>query len=119
MATDKIHYDLISGRKINATLMNLYRDVEAQGGQRIRIRALNIFWYLGSDGETCAGYQEHVLKTYLDAFFKNINHRWALISFFVPIKNSAGGFDDPYAQLGALEDSKDFIKALLPGMLVK
>ncbi len=111
--------DLGDGRIISATLMSLHRDVMTKEGRRIRARAANIFWYLGSDGTTCAGYQQHVLKSYVDSFFKNINHRWALISFFVPIKTSTGGIDDPYAELGALEDTKDFIKALMPKLLVK
>lgn len=111
--------DLGNGGKMSATLMSLYRDVESKDGMRLRIRAMNIFWYLGSDGTSCATYQGHVLKTYLDAIFKNINHRWALVSFFVPIKNSAGGFDDPLAELSALEDTKKFIQELLPTMLVK
>ena len=114
-----IEVDLGGGRLVTATLMNMYRDVEAENGQRSRIRAFNIFWYLGSDGATCAGYQEHLVRTYSDAFFKNINHRWALLTFFVPIKNSPGGFDDPFAEISALEESKDFIKSLIPPMLVK
>ncbi len=114
-----IEVDLGGGRLVTATLMNMYRDVEAENGQRSRIRAFNIFWYLGSDGATCAGYQEHLVRTYSDAFFKNINHRWALLTFFVPIKNSPGGFDDPFAEISALEEAKDFIKSLIPPMLVK
>jgi cytosine/adenosine deaminase-related metal-dependent hydrolase len=97
----------------------MYRDVQSTDGQRARIRALNLFWYVGSGGVTCAGYQEHVVKTYTDAFFKNINHRWALVTFFVPIKRSAGGLDDPYAELTALEETKAFIKELMPRMSVK
>ncbi len=114
-----IEVDLGGGRLVTATLMNMYRNVQAENGQRARIRAFNIFWYLGSNGTTCAGYQEHLVRTYSDAFFKNINHRWALLTFFVPIKNSPGGFDDPFAELSALEEAKDFIKSLIPPMLVK
>ena len=39
--------------------------------------------------------------------------------FFVPIKQSVGGLDDAYAEIAALEDTKAFIKELIPGMLVK
>lgn len=114
-----ITIDTGDGHEVNATLLSMYRDVQSTDGQRARIRALNLFWYVGSGGVTCAGYQEHVVKTYTDAFFKNINHRWALVTFFVPIKRSAGGLDDPYAELTALEETKAFIKELMPRMAVK
>ena len=85
----------------------------------MRVKALSLFWYQGSDDATSASYQGHVIRTYTDAFIKNINHRWALLMFFVPIKQSVGGLDDAYAEIAALEDTKAFIKELIPGMLVK
>ena len=61
---------------------------------------------------------EHVIKTYTDAFFKNINHRWTLLTFFVPLKVSVAGFEDPFAELAAVEETKAFIRELLPKLKV-
>jgi cytosine/adenosine deaminase-related metal-dependent hydrolase len=109
----------LEGQEVSATLMNMYHDIQDKEGRRSRIRALNIFWYLGSDGTTCAGYHEHVRKTYSDAFFKNLNHRWTLLTFFVPLQDSATGFDDPYAELTALKDAEAFIQMLVPKLLTE
>ncbi|MCX6856646.1 MAG: exosortase/archaeosortase family protein [Verrucomicrobia bacterium] len=114
-----ITIDIGTGRELTATLMNMYREVENESGQKMRIKALSLFWYQGSDGATAASYQGHVIKTYTDAFIKNINHRWALLMFFVPIQSTMGGLDDAYSEIAALEDTKAFIKDLVPGMLVK
>jgi hypothetical protein len=113
-----ITMDVGDGKEASATLMSMFRDVVDKGGQRVRIRGINIFWYVGSDGTTCAGYQEHVIKTYTDAFFKNINHRWTLLTFFVPLKVSVAGFEDPFAELAAVEETKVFIRELLPKIKV-
>lgn len=118
-SSSPISIEIGAGREITATLMNMYRDVENESGQKMRVKALSLFWYQGSDNATAASYQGHVLKTYTDAFIKNINHRWALLMFFVPIQSSIGGLDDAYAELSALEDTKVFIKELIPGMMVK
>jgi exosortase len=114
-----ISIDIGTGTEITATLMNMYREVENESGQKIRVKALSLFWYQGSDDATSASYQGHVIRTYTDAFIKNINHRWALLMFFVPIKQSVGGLDDAFSEIAALEDTKAFIKELIPGMLVK
>ena len=114
-----ISIDVGTGKEVTVTLMNMYREVENESGQKMRVKALSLFWYQGSDDATSASYQGHVIRTYADAFIKNINHRWALLMFFVPIKQSVGGLDDAYAEIAALEDTKAFIKELIPGMLVK
>jgi hypothetical protein len=109
----------LAEQEITVTLMNMYQDIQDKEGRRSRIRALNLFWYLGSDGTTCAGYHEHVRKTYGDAFFKNLNHRWTLLTFFVPLQDSTTGIDDPYAELTALKDAEAFIQMLVPKLLTK
>ncbi len=106
-------------QQITATLMNMYQDIETKDGRHARIRGLNLFWYVGSDGTTCAGYHEHVRKTYSDALIKNINHRWTLVTMFVPLQDSSSGIDDPYAELTALKDVEAFVQMLMPKLLVK
>jgi|JI6StandDraft_1071083.scaffolds.fasta_scaffold18019_3 exosortase len=117
--TTQIQLDLGLEKEISASLMTMYLDqVDAQG-RRGRMRALFIYWYHGSDGTTCASDQQHVLRTYSDAFFKDLNHRWSLLTFFVPLATSTSLLDDPYAELAALEDAKAFIRSLVPSMIVK
>lgn len=110
--------DFGKGRSAEATLMSMYRDVEDAQGRRARLRALNLFWYIGSDGSTSATYQEHVWHTYRDAFVRNLNHRWSLLTFFVPLKAEAAGLEDPFAEIQALQDTQDFIRELMPSLWV-
>lgn len=121
MVADKnfVTLDLGDGFTPTASLMTMYRDVEDANGRRVRLRALNLFWYLGSDGTSCAGYEEHIWRTYFDALVKNLNHRWALLTFFAPLKTEASGFEDPFAEIKALEDMKEFIRTLMPVILVR
>ncbi len=113
-----ITLDLGGGRSVEATLMSMYRDVEDAQGRRARLRALNLFWYVGSDGTTSASYQEHVWRTYRDAFLRNLNHRWSLLTFFVPLKAEAAGLEDPFAEIQALQDTEAFVRELMPSLWV-
>jgi exosortase len=107
-----------NGREARATLITLHRDTQMADGRRVRLKALSLYWYQGSDSTTCATYDEHVAQTYVDAVFRNVNHRWALISFFAPLKEETGAIPDPYAELAALEEVKAFIGRLMPQVLV-
>jgi exosortase len=102
---------------VEATLLRMHRDVQNASGQVIRTRALNIYWYLGSDGVTAASFDEHVAKSYRDALFSDRDHRWALASFFAPMKDQPLGIEDPFAELSILEDMKTFIREFLPAQL--
>lgn len=115
--TSILPVDLGEGRVAHASVLSMYRDAEPEPGKRVRTRALNIFWYLGSDGTVCATYDEHVARSYFDAVFKNLNHRWALMSFFVPMKEEAVNALDPFAEVAALEDARRFITELGPQLL--
>lgn len=114
-----VSLDLGLPREVQATMKTMRHDIMDAQGRRQRIRAVFLFWFLGSDGTTCAGNQEHVWRTYADAFFKNINHRWTMLTFFVPLPVETGLVEDPFMEVSALEDTKTFIRALVPGMLVK
>lgn len=113
-----VSLDLGLATEVQATMKTMHRDIMDDQGRRMRVRAVFLFWFLGSDGTTCAGNQEHVWRTYSDAFFKNINHRWTMLTFFVPLPMEKSLLEDPFAELAALEDTKAFIRALVPGMLV-
>ncbi|HYF34240.1 MAG TPA: exosortase-associated EpsI family protein, partial [Prosthecobacter sp.] len=112
-----VQIDLGNGKEASAALISMHRDIESAKGTRVRQRALNIYWYQGSDETTCASYNEHVSRTYMDAVFRNMNHRWALISFFTPWEDDVTGMEGPYAELAALEDTKAFIRQLMPQVL--
>jgi len=105
---------LDDGREITVMMMRLFRDLEPQPGVRIRTRALNFYWYIGSDGTWCPDHYEHVFLSYFDSVFRNIQHRWAMASIYVPVSEQRVGDEDPLAELNALEDTRQFIGKLAP-----
>lgn len=114
----QIEFDCGLPQPVRATLLTLHRDVQNEQGQIVRTRALNVYWYQGSHGRTAGSYDEHVAYSYSDALLRNIDHRWALMSFFAPMKDQPLGLQDPFAQLNVLEDMKKFMRELVP-MLIK
>ncbi len=108
--------ELGGGQEARVSLISMHRDEESttEPGKRVRTSGINLFWYQGSDGTICASYEEHVIRTYLDAVFRNVNHRWALMSFFAPLKPQAPGVTDPFEELAATEETKAFIRDLIP-----
>jgi exosortase len=97
---------------IRATLRRMNRLVQGPGGSPVMLRALFIYWFVGSDGSTCATDLENSWRTYADAVLKGINHRWSMLTFFIPLE--PGASEDPYAEVAALEESRSFIEELLP-----
>lgn len=108
---------LADGREITLMMMRIFRDVEPQPGVRIRTRAINFYWYIGSNGTTCADHYEHVFLSYYDAVFRNIQHRWAMASIYVPLPEQRVGHEDPMLELGAVEDARAFIAKLAPQIM--
>ncbi len=89
-------------------MVRMLRDYAGPDGVPRRLRALNLFFYVGSQGVTTPDYYDHVLKSYLHALTRNVNHRWALVSFFMPFAESAVGQGDPMAELTAMEELREF-----------
>lgn len=102
------------GSIIHTTLLRMFRDSESEGGVRMRMRALNLYWYIGSDGTTSPDYYDHIRVSYQDAIFKNLNHRWSMASFFFPMKPQPLGTEDPFAEVGLIEEAKKVIRDLAP-----
>jgi hypothetical protein len=75
---------------------------------------VNFYWYIGSNGTTCADHYKHVFLSYFDSTFRNIQHRWAMASIFVPLPEQRVGQEDPFIELGAVEDARAFIAQLAP-----
>jgi hypothetical protein len=119
--TDSTHIPmrLDDGREITATLLRIFHDKETPDGTRLRTRALNLYWYIGSDGTTCPEHYEHILLSYLDSVFRNIQHRWSMASIYVPLPEQTVGREDPLIELSALEDARSFIAKLAPSFMVK
>jgi hypothetical protein len=93
----------------------MFLDRLDENGRRIRQRGVNIYWYVGSDDTTCASHYEHVAATYFDAIFRNLNHRWAMVSIFVPIPPAElEGPEGMFAEFTALEDAREFSAKLQP-----
>ncbi len=106
-------------RPVKATVLSMHRDTQGADGGVKRTRALNVYWYFGSDGTTAASYDEHVAVSYFDSVLKNLNHRWALVSFFAPMREQMLGMDDPFAELAVLEDVRAFIRGLVPELVAQ
>lgn len=105
---------LSDGRTIHASLLRLFSDRRDPASPApVRVQAYNIFWYQGRD-TSVATYQGHRLTGYLDNVFRNINHRWAMASFFVavpPVPDAEAGEDEILAELEA------FIVEIAPDLL--
>ena len=110
----KIPVKLENGRTIQATLLRMHRDYEPSPGTRKRMRALNLYWYIGSDGTTSDDYYDHIRISYFDAVFRNLAHRWAMASFFVPMPEGDVGITDPMQEVTALEELRDFAGGVAP-----
>jgi exosortase len=89
-------------------MVRMLRDFAGPDGTPRRLRALNLFFYVGSEGVTTPDYYDHVLKSYLHGLTRNVNHRWALVSFFMPYAESEVGRGDPLAELSAMEELREF-----------
>ncbi|WP_395738564.1 exosortase/archaeosortase family protein [Prosthecobacter sp.] len=113
-----VSIQLGDGREISVMMMRVFRDVEPTPGVRIRTRAINFYWYIGSDGVSCADHYEHIFLSYYDAVFRNIQHRWSMASIYVPLPEQQVGREDPLLELGAVEDGRTFISKLAPTFML-
>jgi exosortase len=84
---------LADGRKIDASLMHIFREARLDDGSVIRLRALHLYWYHGSHGVTTPYYDMHNFITYRDAIFRDLNHRWCQVSFYTVLPPGATGVD--------------------------
>ena len=115
----QIPLHLKDGRDITVMMMRIFRDNESQPGVRIRTRAVNFYWYIGSDGTSCPDHYEHILLSYFDSTFRNVQHRWSMASIYVPLPEQRVGQEDPFIELSAVEDARAFITELAPQFMLK
>ncbi len=114
----QIPLHMADGREISIMMMRVFRDAEPKPGVKVRTRAINFYWYIGSDGTSCADHYEHIFLSYYDAVFRNIQHRWAMASIYVPLPEQRVGQEDPMQELGAAEDAKEFLARLAPTFML-
>ena len=100
-----------------AMMLRVYRDLPTEDGTVIRVRGINLFWYEGYGGVHTADYYTHVFLTYFDSVFKNLNHRWALVSFFIQLPESRPGEYSGLEEAQALEELREFVGQLGPKVL--
>ena len=117
--SEGVSFKLRDGRRQQATLMHIFRDMEVSPGQRVRIQALDVYWYQGSHGVSTAGYNMSYTRSYLDAIFRNLNHRWGQVSFYMPFSQRPVGNDDPIEEVVAKEQMIRFLEKLTPQILVE
>ena len=100
-----------------AMMLRVFRDVPRDDGTIVRVRGINLFWYEGYGGVRTADYYTHVFLTYLDSVFKNLNHRWALVSFFIQLPESGPSETNGLDEARALEELRDFTGQFAPQIL--
>lgn len=106
------------GREEGAMMMRLFRDMpDPQTGVLKRQRGINLFWYQGY-GTATPDYYGHVFTTYFDSILRNLNHRWALVSFFVQLPPTEPGIMDGMTEAKGLLDLQEFIQQIAPQMIV-
>ncbi|MFV1994154.1 MAG: exosortase/archaeosortase family protein [Verrucomicrobiales bacterium] len=110
-ASDSVTLPLDGGREIRATLLTVMRGEPGADGTVLRRKALNIYWYIGS-GITAADYNGHIAKTLRDSIFRNINHRWSMVSLFTPLPPTL--FDDPVAEQDAVNLMRELAREIVP-----
>jgi exosortase len=113
--TRPVNVPMAEGQSFDATYLRIFIDQIDEDGHRVRQRGVNLYWYVGSDDTTCASHYEHVAQTYLHAIFRNLNHRWAMVSIFIPVEDTdVPGPEGLFAEFNALEDARAFASQLMP-----
>lgn len=112
--TEVIPIALESGRRIEATLLELARSEILPSGHPTFRRAFNIYFYVGSD-TTVATRHGQISRSLLDGLFRNMTHRWSMVGVFAPL--SIEQSNNPLAEELAIEQLKDFIKQIIPEVM--
>jgi hypothetical protein len=84
--------------------------VTDENGERIRIQAIYVYWWVSAEGSTPHA-DERVVRTALNNMFRNLNDRWGYPSIMVPVDARFG------SQEGLREARKrafDFVSEYAP-----
>lgn len=118
-SSEVVPLKLPDGREVEATLMQIYQDKETVAGERVRLRALNVYWYQGSHGVSTPSYLMSHTRTYVDSIFRNLNHRWGQVSVYMLYSERPVAMEDPLEGVAAREVLLDFVTNLAPKILAK
>jgi len=99
---------LKDNRQITASIMRLHRDVEVAPGHRVRVRGLNLYWYIGSKGVSTPSYKMSHYYTYRDAILFNFNHHWSQAAFFMPMPEVDAGQTFNIDEVIAMQELAEF-----------
>lgn len=113
---DEVTLKLADGRVRTASVMHVFKD-EMREGHPLRHRGLNLFWYEGSDGVSTPSYVHSNYLNYRDAIFRNLNHRWGQVAFFLDRLELATENANPMADIIGVEQLKDFVRKCAPQFL--
>ncbi len=96
VGSKRISLRLKEGGSLKATLLTLLRDERLPGGDVFSRKAFQLYWYIGHD-TTAPTYNTHITQTISDNLFRNISHRWSMVSVFSQM--SPQRIEDPLAQV--------------------
>lgn len=113
----EIPISLGNGQMMNVSLMRVFRDVEVSPGRRFRLKGLNLYWYQGSRNVSTPSFFGSNFLSYRDAIFRNLNHRWGQVSFFMPLPPREIGVENPIEEVMAMDELKVFAESLIPQIL--
>jgi exosortase len=102
--SEDVTVTLANGKKINASLMHIFREARANDGRVVRLRALHLYWYHGSHGVSTADYDTHNVISYRDAIFRGLNHRWCQVSFYTMLPVSLSGLENMDEEMAARDE---------------
>lgn len=105
---EEIPIKLKDGREITASIMRLHRDVQIETGEIIRIRGLNLYWYIGSEGIVTPSYKMSHFYTYRDSILFNFNHHWSQAAFYMQLPEIRADGQDLIGEIIAQQQLADF-----------
>lgn len=118
-SNDVIPLQLPDGRTMEASLMQAVREVDVGSGQRVRVKAMHLYWYQGSKGVSTPSYFMHNFISYRDAIFRNLNHRWTQASLFLIVSEQlVGAPAPPMEDFACMDELRSFAAGLIPQVVL-
>ena len=108
---------LENGRELQASVMHVFEDT-SDNGRPIRHRGQLLYWYEGAAGVSTPSYMGSNYLSYRDAIFRNLNHRWGQVAFFLHRVEPVSDMVNPMMEVIALEELKNFVSKCAPEFLI-
>jgi hypothetical protein len=77
-SSEVVPITLSTGTKLEVMKLVLEREVQASAKERIKIKSLFLYWFVGK-GVTTPKHENRVILTSWDRVIHNLNHRWAYV----------------------------------------